>query len=281
MLISVRSELILQQNSDMAGRHRHPDFITSEPHRDRREMNRRFFSERPIADDSIQLSGSESQHAVQVLRAQVGDRITVFDGTGCEFAAEITQVKRSGVTLSIMKRYQISREAHRTLVLGVALPKGERQRWLIEKCVELGVHRVVPLMTRRGVAAAKDSVLARLERTIIEASKQCGRNVLMEVGRPCGVAEFITQAPNDSVRWFAHPADADPQIARTDAAAVRSADADQRPVHAAVGPEGGFDPDEVQAAVVQGWDCVTLAETTMRVETAAVAIAAYWLVEPR
>lgn len=242
-------------------------------------MNRRFYSEQPIVGDSIQLSAAESQHVAQVLRAQVGDQITVFDGSGWEFEAEITQLKRSAVTLSIVGRCQISRESPHRLVLGVGLPRGDRQRWLTEKCVELGVHRIVPLVTRRGVAAAKESVLARLERAVIESSKQCGRNVLMEIGQPCALAEFVSQAPADAVRWLAHPAKGDARTERAAPLSVRPA-AEQRSIFAAVGPEGGFHADEVQAAVEQGWQSVSLGRSILRVETAAVAIAAYWLVEP-
>ena len=240
-------------------------------------MNRRFFSEQPVAGDSIQLSAAESQHLVQVLRAECGDRITVFDGSGREFEAEITQLKRSSVTLSIVAGGELSREADRRLVLGVALPKGDRQRWLVEKCVELGVHGLVPLVTRRGVAAARDSVLARLERTVVEASKQCGRNLLMEIGRPCQLDAFLRQPPSTAIRWLAHPGGS---AAPETLPAVAAADG-QSTVYAAVGPEGGFDPGEVQAAVAHGWTCIRLTPTTLRVETAAMALAAYWLVRPQ
>jgi len=245
-------------------------------------MNRRFFSEKTIEGESIQLSAAESQHVAKVLRAQVGDEITVFDGSGVEFLARIVAVERPGVQLRLIERLESSREAHRVLVLGAALPKGDRQRWLIEKCVELGVHQVVPLRTARGVAVSKPSVIDRLERSVIEASKQCGRNRLMQIGPPCRLAAFVSAAPKASVRWLAHPhASQSPRHDTTDAVELREQVAVDQPVYVAIGPEGGFDEAEVEVAIAAGWTPVRLAQSLLRVETAAIAAVAYWLVEPQ
>src|SRR5205823_8730666 len=107
--------------------------------------------------------------------------------------------------LSIIERREVSRELSFSLTLAVALPKGERQKWLIEKATELGVTRLVPLVTERGVAQPVESALDRLRRSVIEASKQCGRNRLLEIAAPARVNDFFSATPAIATRWIADP----------------------------------------------------------------------------
>ena len=142
-------------------------------------MPDRYYSAEPITDHSVTLTGSEAHHLLHVMRAQPGLELIVFDGQGGQFAAEVTKCQRSTVELSVGPRQDIDCELPFELTLAVALPKGDRQRWLIEKSVELGVTRLIPLQTDRTVAKSEPN--AKLARYVIEASKQCGRNRLMEI----------------------------------------------------------------------------------------------------
>jgi 16S rRNA (uracil1498-N3)-methyltransferase len=164
----------------------------------------------------------------------------------------------------------VSREPPIEITLGVAIPKGERQRWLVEKVVELGVRRLVPLSTERSVAAPTESALARLRRAVIEASKQCGRNYLMEITPGQELAEFV-RAPSGDLRWIAHPG-GEPLsaiIRRTIFVECATGSASAFPrCHLAIGPEGGFAPDEIAAAQAAGWQLVELGPRILRVETA-------------
>ncbi len=243
-------------------------------------MNRRFFSERPIRGDSIELIGPEAHHILKVLRASVGDSMTLFDGSGSEFTGKVSSISRGAVELAIVGRQQVSREASRRLILGVALPKGDRQRMLVEKCVELGVAQLVPLKTARGVAVPKPSALERLHRGVIEASKQCGRNVLMQIDAPQSLESFITDSGTDAVRWLAHPYSAPPEFKGSVRPTRETARSEAKVVYAAIGPEGGFDEKEVTTALKHGWQRVSLGISVLRVETAALALAAYWLTDP-
>jgi 16S rRNA (uracil1498-N3)-methyltransferase len=145
-------------------------------------MSERFFISPPISGNRAALTGTEAHHLSHVLRAQAGQIVTVFDGSGDEFSARIESIGRSAVELEILQRKSVNRESQLHLTLAVALPKGERQRWLIEKAVELGVARIIPLTTKRGVAQPTAAATERLRRAVIEASKQCGRNRLLEIG---------------------------------------------------------------------------------------------------
>ena len=96
-------------------------------------MSERFFVEEPISGSSARLIGPEAQHLLKVLRAEVGDRVTIFDGSGDEFSATVAQCSRSEVDLDIVQRHAVDRELEFQFTVGVALPKGDRQRWLVEK----------------------------------------------------------------------------------------------------------------------------------------------------
>ena len=148
------------------------------------------------------LEGNEAHHLLHVMRAQPGLELVAFDGQGGQFAAEVVNCKRSTVEISLGERQNIERELPFELTLAVPLPKGDRTRWLLEKSVELGVTRVVPLKTTRSIG--KSDVNAKLTRYIIEASKQCGRNRLMKITDIATWQEFRTGA-KDSTRLLAHP----------------------------------------------------------------------------
>jgi 16S rRNA (uracil1498-N3)-methyltransferase len=233
-------------------------------------MSQRYFVTPAIAfevegDPRVLLTGDEARHLAGVMRARVGDEVTLFDGSGCEFTAKVTKPGKQAVELEIVARHEISRELALPLTLGVALPKGDRQKWLVEKATELGVTRLVPLVTERGVAQPLEAALERLRRSVIEASKQCGRNRLLEIGEPLALAEFAAAAPAHALRLIAHPGGAELNTL-----------AKAEELWAAVGPEGGFTDEEVAAAERALWQRVSLGRAILRVETAAIALAAWW-----
>ena len=159
-------------------------------------MGYRFFVETPIISDRAVLVGPEAHHLQHVMRAAVGDEIVLFDGSGREYAARMDRFKRAAVELAITATHVVDRESGRIVVAGVALPKGDRQRWLIEKLVELGVSHVIPLQTEHSVVHPEERSLSKLQRFVIEASKQCGRNRLMEVGPLTRFHDFLSAAPD-------------------------------------------------------------------------------------
>src|SRR5262245_52998256 len=119
---------------------------------DRRDaMADRYFVEQPIDGSTARLSGPEAHHLAHVMRAAPGDEVTLFDGSGAEFSARIDRVCRAEIELTILARSVIDREPRVQVTLAVALPKQDRARWLVEKAVELGVRRLVTLVTDRSI----------------------------------------------------------------------------------------------------------------------------------
>lgn len=228
-------------------------------------MSERFFISAPPHGGRTTLAGDEARHLVRVLRATVGDRVRVFDGSGVEWPARVAAVGRDEVALDCDPPLPQEAGPGR-LTLGVALPKGERQKWLVEKLTELGVARLVPLDTDRGVAEATPAARERLRRGVIEACKQCGRNRLMEIGEPETVAAAIAAMPAGACVVIA-----DPGGPPLDAGGLAAGAAG---VLALVGPEGGFTAAELAAAAAAGAIRASLGPHILRIETAAVALAA-------
>jgi 16S rRNA (uracil1498-N3)-methyltransferase len=247
----------------------------------------RYFSQRPISEDRVVLSGPEAHHLVHVMRAKPGSRVVLFDGSGVEFLAQVDRIERSRVRLAVLSHQKVDRELPLELTLGVALPKGDRQRWLVEKAVELGVARMVPLVTARSVARyprvwrpiqadqRQGSMAGRLRRTAIEASKQCGRNRLMEITPPRAWPDYVAEAAEAPCRLLAQPGGHAPTPGPLSAADPAG------PVFLAVGPEGGFTDDEVSLATAAGWQTIDLGPRILRVETAALVLVAMVCQIPR
>jgi 16S rRNA (uracil1498-N3)-methyltransferase len=231
-------------------------------------MPDRYFVDVPIEGDHARLDGPEAHHLAHVLRGKIGDEVTLFDGSGAQFEARVKSIGRSSVELAVISRREVNRELARRVTLTVSLPKGDRQRWLVEKATELGVARLVPLLTSRGVAQPGDAALIRLRRAVIEASKQCGRNTLMEIAQPIECGELVASAAGSGVRWIAHPLS---PSGRGHWPVVSPSTSE---LWCAVGPEGGFTDDEVGAALRFGWHPIDLGPRILRVETAAIALAA-------
>lgn len=232
-------------------------------------MAQRFFMGESIEEGLVELSGAEAQHLGRVMRAQPGDKVILFDGQGREAVAIIQQVERDRIVLESAGPQDVDRELPFSLVLGVALPRGDRQKWLVEKLVELGVGSLVPLVTERGVAQPVPKAIERLKRMVIEASKQSGRNRLMEIESPCSLAQFLQRESENSVCIIADPHPTAPAI---DPLATREMAKGR--IVAAVGPEGGFSPEEMEQADQLGWQRRRLGNRILRIETAAMALVA-------
>jgi 16S rRNA (uracil1498-N3)-methyltransferase len=230
-------------------------------------MSERFFITTQPAGDRAVLEGDEARHLTRVLRAKVGDTVSLFDGRGREWPARVASLGRDRVELDTGEpAIDPLPPAAIPLTLAVALPKGDRQKWMVEKLTELGAARLLPLETTRGVAEATASAQARLERGVIEACKQCGRNTLMEIaaGRP--LDRLLAEVPANACVVIAHPGGRPLDTATAPPATTA--------IIALVGPEGGFTDDELCMADRAGVVRISLGPHILRVETAAIALAA-------
>lgn len=226
-------------------------------------MSDRFYCQNAARGGRLALEGDEARHLAKVRRVGVGETVVLFDGQGFATRAEVVLVGNRRVELDAVGPPLPDRAADVRLTLATAVPKGDRFDWLVEKATEIGVDRLVPLITERSVVDPRAAKLDRLRRTVLEASKQCGRNRLMAIAEP--VALDACNGP-PAQRLMAHPEG----LPQRDWPTVESG-AD---VWLAVGPEGGFSDGETERAVGAGWTLVGLGPTLLRIETAAVVAAA-------
>lgn len=229
-------------------------------------MSRRFYCpELQPTTGELTLTGSEGRHLAVVLRAAPGDQVRLFNGRGLQAEGNVRRVETEGVVIEITAHRQGADPQRRLVTLATAVPKGDRFDWLVEKATELGVARLVPLVTARSVVEPRDTRLEKLRRVIVEASKQCGRDDLLELAPLTPVAAFLAQTFPEGALWVAHPGGvAVHELAPSWPAAVTFL----------IGPEGGWTDDEVAAATARGAGNLSLGATLLRVETAGLALAA-------
>jgi 16S rRNA (uracil1498-N3)-methyltransferase len=221
------------------------------------------------------LTGDEARHLARVMRTTVGDRVELFDGRGHAWQAEVRTLGRGQVELDLLgdescgegeaDQAPTATQSTPSLTIATALPKGDRQKWMVEKLTELGAHRLVPLTAARSVAEATPSAIARLQRQVIEACKQCRRNQLLEITKPVSLKDACGSRDADTLGLLTDP---------TGQPASTLLASQSKNILALVGPEGGFTDDERQLALDSGFTPIRLSPHILRVETAAVALAA-------
>ncbi len=232
-------------------------------------MADRFFTPEPMSPGEFVLTGPDAHHLASVRRFGPGDRVTLFNGDGREYPAEVLSADRKRVTLTILSVEEIDRELGFEVVVASAIPKGDRADYLVEKITELGATRFVPLLTARSVVVPKLAAVEKFSRAVIEASKQCGRNRLMRVDPPEKWGDFATRADLPAAKLLLHTSPGGAVPPRISPQEVRAG------VVIAVGPEGGFEDAEVQVGVTAGWRATRLGSRVLRVETAAAAAVAW------
>lgn len=225
-------------------------------------MAERFYINCELKPGLVVLQGAEAHHLATVCRLRRGDAVCLFNGDGCQYPARIEEVGRRDVTLDVFAVESPQRERTFRLEVAAPLPRGDRAQFLLEKLTELGVTSFVPLQTARSVVHPREAKLDKLQRYVVEASKQCGRNVLLDVRPLVDWADYCRSTGLPSRRILGHPGGE----SKPESGAGRD-------TVVAVGPEGGFTDDEVARAREAGWCLVDLGPRILRVETAAIALA--------
>jgi 16S rRNA (uracil1498-N3)-methyltransferase len=249
----------------------------------------RFFASELPSQGTVRLDESESHHAVRVLRIQVGDDVLVFDGLGNEGFGTVVSISKKQIAIEVKGKRFAPRDHDGKLVLAIAMPKGDRQRSVIEKLVELGVDILIPIDTERSVAKLDAAGIERLERYALDSCKQCCRNRLLHI-EPCiPFSELLrsNRFSRDADRWLVHPGPEGvameeflnpwpqqtivPPPGEPHREVVETM-VPTRTVVFAIGPEGGFSPSEVSASAQAGFRTLNLGDRILRVETAVAAV---------
>jgi 16S rRNA (uracil1498-N3)-methyltransferase len=219
-----------------------------------------------LAGRQVTLTGPEHRHVGRVLRARPGDTLTLFDGAGGEVEARVVRVARDATELALGARRELAGPAV-PITLLCAVPRGPRIDFLVQKTTELGVARIIPVVTDRSVARpdVEGGRRDRWEKIAREAARQSGRADVPVVDAPAALAIALAASGLPPRRWALYEGEKRQSL--------RGALQGVEPAATAllVGPEGGFAAAEVDAVEAAGFETVGLGDRILRVETAAVA----------
>ena len=228
----------------------------------------------------VELPPDTAGHLAKVLRARSGDDVILFNGSGREFNGAIEAVRGSRVSASVGDSRPVDRESPLAICLVQCVPRGDRMDFIVQKATELGVARIVPVLSQRSVVrldkGQAESKALHWRAVAVSACEQCGRNRLptIEAARP--LLNYLGEsAPGTGLRLVFEPESAQ-QAQATQREPGRPADTGISAAEIAIGPEGGFADDELEAFRVAGFSQVGLGPRVLRTETAAIA-AVVWL----
>ena len=231
-----------------------------------RAHHRRFLvSPEALRDAEVTLSPAQARQLCAVLRLRAGDAVTVFDGAGREWAAQLTLVTPRRATARLLEEAPHEAQPGLWLTLAQGMPRGAAMDLIVAKATELGVSRIVPLETEHSVRRGR-ALGHRWRRLMAEASEQCGRRTVPDLAEVCSLGDWLQARPgNEPLLACDTSADAVPLWLACRALAPASA------LTLVVGGEGGLSPDEVEGVRRHGGQLVSLGPRLLRSDTAALA----------
>lgn len=225
-------------------------------------MPRFFVSE--IAGEQAFITGQDAWHLFKVLRLRTGDAVTLCDGNGTEAEGELVQADERQAEVKILSRQKSPAEPTVKIKLYQALPKGDKLEFIVQKAVELGVGEIIPVLSHRCVSRpdpkAMEKKRERCQRVAEEAAKQSGRGLIPQIGALTDLKEAIKQLSllDCGILFYENAA----------LPLKQALSASPREIGILIGPEGGFEPEEVALAEQAGLSVLSLGKRILRCETA-------------
>ena len=236
-------------------------------------MYRFYVSADQLAEKEVFISGGDVNHIKNVLRLEVGDWIIACDGNGTDYVSRIQSICSDEVVASIEKVQPTGTELPVRITLFQGMPKKDKLELIIQKAVELGACEIVPVMTKRTVVKLSEEkkINKRLERwqsIAYAAAKQCDRGIIPTVHKPVSYEEALAMA--DQLDYNVIPYEL--QTGMEEARKIVDQACKQRSLGIFIGPEGGFEPEEVERAMTRNIHPMTLGKRILRTETAGMAL---------
>lgn len=257
----------------------------------------RFFVSKSMVDlknGAVTITGEDVKHIGSVLRAAPGDLLELSDGAGTDYVVAVEQISKDSILTKITGSGPNTTEPPIDVTLFQGIPKADKMEYIIQKCVEIGVKRIIPVITARTVVrfANKkdaDSKVTRWSRIALEAAKQCDRGIVPEIGEPVSFDTAVKQAAEFDLKLLPYEEESRGSLRRQlkDFSAGHAELPENKKASACrkcavavfIGPEGGFSPAEAEKAVLGGFASVTLGPRILRTETAGLAAAAIIMYE--
>lgn len=235
-------------------------------------MPRFFVNPSQVGEDSIIIQGNDVNHIRNVLRMRPGDELSLSDGQGTDYFCRIQSMERDEICLSIENSWKSYVELPAKLYLFQGLPKGEKMELIIQKAVELGAYEIIPVRTNRAIvkldAKKEAKKIARWQQIAESGAKQSGRGMIPAVKPVMSLAEALAYAK--SLDGILIPYEKAEGIKKT--REIIAGLKGKKSVGIFIGPEGGFDEAEVEAAMAAGAMPVTLGRRILRTETAGLTM---------
>lgn len=237
-------------------------------------MHRFYFESANFNQQTITISDQHEVHHIKdVLRLKTGDELSIFNGLAQEALCVLDVIKESAIVVCVKSIKQASKRSL-NLILACAVPKKAKFEFIIEKCTELGVDVIIPLKTKRSdVIYSKDKIALkqqRFQKVAINAAKQCGRQDVPKIYHMTEFKELFLSIPKDAQVLIASLVESSIPLIE----AVRAL-SKNRPIVILIGPEGDFTADEVAFAKAQGTQSISLGNTVLKVDTAAMTSVAF------
>lgn len=235
-------------------------------------MYRFFVDRQQIADGRAVITGEDVRHIRSVLRMRPGEQILIACGDEWEYTCEIEQLSETEVTARVLDAQKPGKELLSHITLFQCLPKGDKMETVIQKAVELGAYALVPVVSRRCVVKLDPKRAAgkvnRWNNVAASAAKQSKRLIVPEVKPVCSFRDALQAAKAMDIRLIPYENQEGMEETRKIFSSIRPGDS----VAVMIGPEGGFEPSEIEEAKTAGFYPVTLGKRILRTETAGMTI---------
>ena len=235
-------------------------------------MHRFFIESSSMSGSRVVITGSDAHHIRDVLRLTIGDTICVSTGDEWEYTCEIASVAKDEVSAIVVDTTKPGRELPSKITLYQCLPKKDKFEWIIQKAVELGAYRIVPVRSARvivSIDSKKEAArVARWNAVAAAAAKQSRRMFVPEVTGICSLKEALAAAENDDVRLIPYEKSDGMDTTRELVFGIQPGQS----VSVVIGPEGGFEEQEIEMARQHGFEPISLGKRILRTETAGMSM---------
>ena len=242
-------------------------------------MHHFFVTPQQISGDKIRIEGGDVNHMKNVLRMKLHEKAEISDGESRTYLCEVEAYEEDVAVLHILEEMEADTEPASKLYLFQGLPKSDKMELIVQKAVELGVYQVIPVAMKRSVVRLDDKKAAKKAdrwNSIAEsAAKQAGRSRIPEVTMPLSYNEALKMAEELDVTLLPYELAGGMEVTREVIRQIKSGQS----VGIFIGPEGGFEPEEVDAAVSMGAKVITQGRRILRTETAGLATLAVLMFE--
>lgn len=231
-------------------------------------MQHFFVTPDQVKGDLIFVDGSDVNHMKNVLRMRIGEKVTISDGNNCQYICEISDYEEDEAILHIVEEISTDTELPSKIYLFQGLPKQDKMELIVQKCVELGVYSVIPVATKRCVVKLDDKKakkkIERWQQIAESAAKQAGRGVIPEVQDVMSFKEALKYAKDLDVVLIPYELAEGMKETKQIISEIKPGQS----VGIFIGPEGGFEREEVETAISEGAKAITLGKRILRTETA-------------